>query len=68
MKQRKHTFPNLRSIREGQKALLVDFAKRVGVAEGTLSRIERGHFDRLDLKVALRIAEVYAVPVDSLAA
>lgn len=64
---RKETFPDLRSIREQRDGLLVDYAAQVGVAEGTLSRIERGHFTRLDVRTALGIARVYGVPVESLA-
>lgn len=68
MKQRTPTFPDLRSIRESRGGLLADYASQVGVTEGTMSRIERGHFDRLDVRVALGIARVYGVTVESLAA
>jgi transcriptional regulator with XRE-family HTH domain len=58
-------FSSLRTIRTKRKASLASYAKKVGVSIGQLSRIERGLIGSLDITTALRISDVYGLPLEA---
>lgn len=59
-------FPDLRSIRKESGATLHQWSSELDLSPSQLSNIERRFFTRLSLNVALRVAERYRVPVESL--
>ncbi len=54
----------LREIRETRGHRLSDYAERLGVDRGQLSRIERGLIGSLDVGMAWGISRVYGVPLE----
>lgn len=60
----------LRKIREGRQALdgsghtQEEYAARLGVSQGHLSKIERGLVESMDVELAWAISRVYGVPME----
>lgn len=57
------SFPDLRPIREQRQKLLAEYADRLGITEGHLSRIERGLVESIPVELAWGIRRVYGVPL-----
>lgn len=63
MATKRTAFTELRKARKGKGETLLVAAKKLGIDAGSLSRIERGHVDRLSVQAAVKIEREYGIPV-----
>ena len=55
----------LRKARKRLRLTSDQVATRLGISQGYYSRLERGHVERLDVRLAIRIEAVLGIPVSS---
>jgi len=63
--QKRQSTPELRPARLKQKGTLAGFAKKLGISEGGLSRLENGFVGRVDVRLAFKIEKVYGIPIEA---